>query len=265
MIGNGDYQQLDKLANPKRDAQAVAQRLSGLGFTLFDANGKKTNGPVYDLTQAHFFQALRHFADRARNREIALVYYAGHGIQIQGESYLLPVDTPKDDVELVERRAVALDRKILQRLDNRARLTVAIFDACREIPKLKRTMARSRSSGIGMDRGLALVKSRGTGRIIAYSAAAGQLTADGHGNHSPYTSVLLEQLDKNPRQSVEDLFAQVAFDFRERHGGQQPEVLNQGVKPNHHYLKPPPDESKRIHKPLKGAALSVDPSVEITF
>nr|VFK58643.1 MAG: Caspase domain-containing protein [Candidatus Kentron sp. TUN] len=170
VIGNSDYRQLDKLVNPKRDAKAVAERLSKLGFTLFDTNGRKTDGPVYDLTQEHFFDAIDHFSERAWGREIALVYYAGHGIQIGGESYLLPVDTPKKRIPLIRASGIPLDAEILQRLDNRAGLTVAVFDACREIPKLKRAMRGSRASGTGMDRGLALVKSRGTGRIVAYSA-----------------------------------------------------------------------------------------------
>ncbi|VFM96802.1 MAG: WD domain-containing protein, G-beta repeat-containing protein [Candidatus Kentron sp. G] len=194
---------------------------------------------------------------------MALVYYAGHGIQIGGESYLLPVDVPKDDVELLERRAVALDRKVLRRLDNRAELTIAVFDACREIPEsLRAALARSRGGFNPIERGLATVKSRGTGRLIAYSAAAGQVAADGQGTNSPYTTVLLEQLDNNPHQSVEDLFAQAAYDFRQRHGGQQPELLNQGVRPNYYYLKPPIEPPKPAPAPPDDAP---DPGFEVTF
>ncbi|VFM95005.1 MAG: PEGA domain-containing protein [Candidatus Kentron sp. G] len=239
VIGNSDYRHLRDLGNPKRDAEAVASRLSKLGFSLVDARGRQGTRPVYNLTQEDFFDVIDRFAEQARGKEIALVYYAGHGMQIGMKSYLLPVDTPKKKLKMIERRAIPLEKYILAPLDNRAELTVAIFDACREIPGLEEA---TRASGLGTSatRGLARIQGESqTQRLIAYSAAAGQLAADGKGRHSPYTGLLLEQLDTNPRQTVEALIAQVAHNFPGRYGGQRPEFLNQGVKPNYYYLKSP--------------------------
>ncbi|VFM94999.1 MAG: PEGA domain-containing protein [Candidatus Kentron sp. G] len=239
VIGNSDYGELRDLRNPRGDAEAVAGRLSKLGFSLVDARGRPGGRPVYDLSQEAFFDVIDRFARQARGKEIALVYYAGHGMQIGGQSYLLPVDTPKKRLKMIERRAISLERDVLEPLDNRAELTVAIFDACREIPDVEKA---TRASGLGASatRGLARVRGKSrTQRIIAYSAAAGELAADGRGRHSPYTALLLEQLDKDPHRTVETLVAQVAHDFSKRHGGQQPEFLNQGVEPNRYYLKKP--------------------------
>ncbi len=192
-----------------------------------------------NLNENNFLLTLRRFAARAKGAEIALLYYAGHGMQDARQSYLLPVDVPGGDIQLVIRNSIGLD-SLLRTLDGKAELTVAIFDACREIPDLDEAIGElTRDSGIKPSefRGLARVKIKGKSRVVAYSGAAGQLVKDGRGRHSPYTEILLKELEQ-PVGEVDDLFQQVAWNFGQRYGGQNPEVLIQGVQPGRFYFRP---------------------------
>jgi len=270
VIGNAGYEHLSPLSNPRNDAAEVAASLEALGFQLIDADGKPQSGAVHDLSENRFRLAVKRFAQAARGAEMALVYYAGHGMQFGARSYLLPVDVPKDDIDLIRANGLSLDR-LLQQLDGQAELTVAVFDACREIPELDDALDQAtRSSGLrGSDfRGLARVQSRGRNRIVAYSAAAGQLAADGSGQHSPYTEVLLEELNRSDKE-VGDLFRNVAWRFSRRHGGQEPEVLIQGVPPGRFYFKPANLQSSagirnEPELPSKPEKLSDGPDYEVT-
>ncbi len=244
VIGNAHYGNWDTLRNPTNDASAIANELKALGFTLIGADGKPSDGPVLDLGQNRFIEAYLNFAEAARGADIALIYYAGHGMQIGGRSYLLPVDVPKQRIRLIQANSVSLD-DILQELDGKARLTVAVFDACREIPELDPVVQRAvRGSGLSRSafRGLARVRGKvhtvGQGRLVAYSGAAGQVVADGgRDSHSPYTELLLEVLRKNPYQPVETIFQNVVSRFSQHYGGQTPELLIQGnVPPRHYYF-----------------------------
>lgn len=238
VIGNAAYQSLQPLANPGADARAVADKLSRIGFTLIGADGRPTQGPVLDLGSDAFPRVIAHFADAAQGAEIAFVYYAGHGMQIAGNPYLLPVDVPLVDLARIEERSQALE-SILNALDGRVQVTLAVFDACREIPELGPVVAAAmRGTGVKAEayRGLGRIQPGGSPRIVAYSAAAGRLAADGSGAHSPYTEALLAELDR-PDQEVGDLFRQAAA--RVGRDGQRPEVLIQGVAPNQFFLARP--------------------------
>ena len=150
------------------------------------------------------------------------------------------------DIDLMQRHAISLD-DVLNQLDGQARLTIAVFDACREIPEVETLVANiTRSTGIGINhyRGLARVQSKGRSRVVAFSGAAGQLVEDGQGQHSPYTEQLLNQLDQ-PQQEVGNMFRQVAYRFGQRHDGQHPEVLIQGVQPQYYYFS----QSTHVEKP----------------
>ncbi len=233
IVGNSQYQSLRPLGNPHNDAQAMADKLRSLGFTLLGISGRPSEAPLLDLTEAEFQRAVRAFARAARGSEIAFVYYAGHGLQIGSESYLLPVDVPAGNTAMIQRNAMGLE-SLLHLLDDAAELTLAVFDACREIPDLQ----QHSGGGVSGDayRGLGRVMSKGRNRIVAFSSAAGQLVEDGlDAPHSPYTSELLGYLDR-PGLEVGDLFRQVAFHFAQTRGGQEPEVLIQGVPPQRYYL-----------------------------
>jgi len=251
VIGNANYAELKNLDNPYNDARDVADRLKQLGFELLDDEA------LIDLPERDLWRKVAEFADFARDKEVAFIYYAGHGMQFKSP-HILPVDVPKDNLNLVAQESMSLD-DLLKQLDGKAKITLAIFDACREIPEYEDD---TRASGLGASefRGLQRIRTVGNSRLIAYSGGSGQLVKDGDTRNSPYTTVLLENLDKQRIEGagwdVRDLFAQVAWEFRQKHDGQEPEVINQGVQPNTFFLTDRPlidTESNPDSKPLPTA------------
>jgi len=224
VIGNGDYQALKTLKNPIRDAQAVAEQLEVLGFEL-------SGGKVFEnLDEAQFLEVVKVFKRQAEGREVALMFYSGHGVQLASSPYLLPVDVP-NNIDLTARRGINLN-DLLKDLDGKAELTVTIFDACREIPEL---VEEAKKGGFADTvRALGRIENVGRNQIIAYASAANQFALDGDGTHSPYVSTLLKYLPQ-PGWEIGDLFRQVAFELGQ-HATQQPEVLVQGVPPRTYYF-----------------------------
>jgi formylglycine-generating enzyme required for sulfatase activity len=183
IIGNGAYTKVGKLPNPTRDAVAVEAMLKAAGFDVVQRLG--------DLGGSAMRRALRDFSDHARDADIAVVFYAGHGIEVNGTNYLIPVDAVLERDIDVEDETVSLDR-VSQVLDQAKRLRLIILDACRDNPfvrSMKRTVA-TRSIG----RGLARVEVQTSDTLIAYAAKAGSTAGDGDGSNSPYTLALVKHL-----------------------------------------------------------------------
>jgi uncharacterized caspase-like protein len=183
VIGNSRYQHVPSLPNPANDAGAIALLLKGAEF---DAVETYENLGVSDMRRV-----VREFSDRTRDADIALIYYAGHGMEVGGINYLVPIDAAlRRDIDM-EDETVSLDR-LLQVMEPARRLRLVILDACRDNPFVKsmaRTMA-SRSVG----RGLARVEPTMSDTLIAFAAKAGSTAADGNKLHSPFTSALLKYL-----------------------------------------------------------------------
>ncbi|MGP0090814.1 MAG: caspase family protein [Xanthobacteraceae bacterium] len=183
VIGNGAYAKVPPLANPPNDAGAVAAMLRNGGFDVVQA---KTN-----LDLAAMRRALREFIGAARDADVAVVFYAGHGIEVNGTNYLIPVDAVLEHDFDVEDETVSLDR-VSQVIEGARRLRVVILDACRDNPfaaSMKRTLG-SRSIG----RGLGRVDVATADTLVAFAARAGSTAADGSGANSPYTTALLQHL-----------------------------------------------------------------------
>ncbi len=183
VIGNSAYQNVARLPNPAKDAAAMADMLRKAGFNV--VNSKQ------DVGNSDMRRMVRDFSDQARDADVAVVYYAGHGIEIDGTNYLLPVDTRLERDVDVEDEAVSLDR-IVRILDPVKKLRLVILDACRDNP-FQQTMKRSLSSR-GVTRGLAKVEPENPNTLVAYAAKAGSTASDGDGDHSPFTTALLQQL-----------------------------------------------------------------------
>jgi Caspase domain len=183
VIGNSAYQHVNKLPNPAKDAASMADMLKKAGFDVVDAKE--------DVGNAEMRRMVRDFSDKIRDADVALVFYAGHGIEIDGTNYLLPVDTKLERDVDVDDEAVSLDR-IVRILDPAKKLRLVILDACRDNP-FQQTMKRSLSSR-GVERGLAKVEPQNPNTLIAYAAKAGSTASDGDESHSPFTTALLKQL-----------------------------------------------------------------------
>ena len=200
VIGNSAYQNVPGLPNPINDATAIAELLRHAGFDVVDSRA--------DLGIAVIRRAIREFADVARDADIAVVYYAGHGIEVDGTNYLIPVDAILQRDTDVEDEAISMDR-LLRILEPVKRLRLIIPDACRENPftrSMKRTIA---SRAIG--RGLAKVEVVNSDTLIAFSAKAGSTALDGDGKNSPFTTALLNHL-ATPGLDLRIAFGQVRDD-----------------------------------------------------
>jgi uncharacterized caspase-like protein len=183
VVGNSAYENSAQLPNPVNDAQAVAGMFKAAGFDVVNA---RTN-----LGNLEFKRALRDFAFAANNADIAVVFFAGHGIEVKGTNYLLPVDAKLAADYDAEDEAVSLNR-VIEATENAKRLRLIILDACRDNPFIK-TMRRSVASR-AVTSGLAKVEPAGTDTIIAYAAKAGSTAEDGAGTNSPFTAALLKHL-----------------------------------------------------------------------
>ena len=186
VLGNSDYGHISRLPNPGNDAADMSAALRRLGFEVTT---------VLDADQDRLNSALRSFGRRSPQADVSLVFYAGHGIEVAGENYLLPVDARLEWDRDVEYETVPLARVL--RSTEGAGLRVVILDACRNNP-LAQTMQRtdltrsiSRGSFAELDE-----RQLGNEALVAYATEAGKTVPDGRGRNSPYTSALLEYVEE---------------------------------------------------------------------
>jgi hypothetical protein len=202
VIGNGAYVNTTKLPNPPNDASAIADTLKALGFTVVLA---------IDVDRRGFVKAIREFRNILPDSDDALFFYAGHGLQVNGENYLVPVDAVVED-ELSLDSDLILANAVLQLMGRESRVSIALLDACRDNP-MSRSLAGkgSASRSLNVARGLALVDSPAAGSIIGYATAPGDTAADGDGEHSPFTAALLKYLPTRGLE-VEQMMKRVKAD-----------------------------------------------------
>lgn len=175
VIGNGSYAGSSKLINPTNDAKAISVKLRSLGFTVTE---------LLDTDRRKLVATLSQFSKSAANADITLLFYAGHGVQIMGTNYMLPVDLNLNDLTQAPLDGISLNDVVSQYLPGKTKLV--FLDACRDNPLMQ---VASRS----VSRGLAPINvSEGT--LISYATKDGQVAQDGDGKNSPFTSALLEHL-----------------------------------------------------------------------
>jgi len=183
VIGNSAYQHSPKLDNPKNDATDMAAALKKLGFVVVEG---------FDLDKVGFDRKVRDFATALRGAAVGVLFYAGHGMQVGGANYLVPIDAKGDSAAALDFEMVRLDL-VHRTMEREAQTNVIFLDACRDNP-LARDLARSlgtRSTDVG--RGLAAVES-GIGTLISFSTQPGNVALDGAGRNSPYAGALIRQL-----------------------------------------------------------------------
>jgi uncharacterized caspase-like protein len=183
IVGNSAYKNVPILPNPVNDATAVAEFFKAARFDdvqlLLDAN------------VAEMRHALGTFTDQSADADIAVVYFAGHGMEVDGVNYLIPTDAKLARDFDVEDEALSLDR-VLKSVEAARRLRLVILDACRDNP-FARTIKRSVASR-SIGRGLGKVDPSVPNTLIAYSAKAGSVALDGDAKNSPFTSSVLQEL-----------------------------------------------------------------------
>ena len=186
VVGNSTYAHIGRLPNPDNDARDISSALRRLGFEVTTE---------FDADRVELTQALRAFARRSAGADVSLVFYAGHGIEMDGVNYLVPIDARLERDVDVRYETVTLDDLLVS--TSGASLRLVILDACRNNPlarSMQRTAAtRTVSGGSFADLNEDLL---GDETLVAYAAAAGTTAADGRGRNSPYTAALLAYLEE---------------------------------------------------------------------
>jgi uncharacterized caspase-like protein len=183
VLGISSYEHVAKLPNPSNDASAMANLLKKAGFDVVES--------YRDVGIAALRRAVGDFSDKAQDADVAVVFYAGHGIEVDGTNYLVPADAKLARDFDIEDEALSLDR-LLRAIEPAKRLRLVMLDACRDNPfskTMKRTVA-SRSVG----RGLAKIEPTMSDTLIAFAAKAGSVALDGDNANSPFTTALLENI-----------------------------------------------------------------------
>ena len=208
VIGNASYVDQTPLKNPINDARAVAAKLQEIGFEVTYKE---------DLKVREFGRALGSFERTLSSSDISLIYYAGHGIEVDGENYLIPVDAELRNASDVKFETVMLQDAVSASL-NTGKLSMVLIDACRDNPFAKSMKGKNRSIG----RGLSVVDAQRSkvDQIISFAAESGEFAEDGNGDNSPYATALIDLLDE-PNLEVGKLFRKLGDSVESMTKGKQ--------------------------------------------
>lgn len=201
VIGNAAYQGAPALRNPVNDARAMSNALNGLGFQVIE---------VTDASQKEMNRAITTFGSKLDAETVALFFYAGHGLQVKGKNYIVPVDAQIEMESAIASEAVGVDA-VLEQL-NSSPISIVVLDACRNNP-FERSFRKMGGGGLAqMD--------APKGSFIAYATAPGKTAADGDGKNGLFTQELLKQINE-PGLSLESVFKRVRSSVSAKSGDAQ--------------------------------------------
>ncbi|HEY9844443.1 MAG: SUMF1/EgtB/PvdO family nonheme iron enzyme [Candidatus Sericytochromatia bacterium] len=226
VIGNGDYKTLGRLANPVNDAREMARTLEKLGFRVV----LRENVPDVD----QFLAAMHEFSSQLTPDSVALIFYAGHGVQVNGINYLIPTQVQIASEREIPYRALNLDDLIQTLQEGKSRLNILVLDACRDNPFVQ--------SSRSLQRGLAIVQNQPNNFLVAYATAPGKTASDGlgTGEHGLFTQELLKAI-ATPGLSIEQVFKRVRINVKQlSHDQQVPE--ERSVLTEDFFFAPAPGE-----------------------
>ena len=196
VIGNGSYKHAAALSNPANDATDMANKLTSLGFDVVRGINLDFDG---------MRGTLRDYIRKLDGADLALFYYAGHGLQVNGQNYLAPVDARLNTENDLDFEAIPI-RVILSAMERNTKTNLVFLDACRDNP-LAKNLARSMGTrALSVGQGLAKIGS-GVGSLIAFATQPGNVALDGTGRNSPFTAALLEHLGTPGQDVSRDLIA----------------------------------------------------------
>ncbi len=244
VIGNTEYKAVTPLQNAGNDAEGVAAALREIGFEV-DVKLDLTNGQLSD--------AFRQFHRKSTGAKIAIVYYAGHGIEIEKSNYLIPVDAVLERTADVYFEAVPMENAMLA-VEGASELSLVILDACRNNPFAANIRQSGGTRSVG--RGLALVEPTGNS-LVAYAAKGGTTAFDGDGENSPYAEALMEAL-REPDVELSLLFRKVRDRVLETTNGEQEPFVYGSLSAKELFL----NSSGGAAKPEKPTD-TVEPNVQV--
>lgn len=201
VIGNSNYKAGQPLANPANDASDFARKLRELGFNRVVLG--------VNLDRRAMRKALREFRDALRPGDVALAYYAGHGVMVGGVNYMVPIDAKLEDEDDVKDDAMPMDDLLKMMEESRTRTNILMLDACRDNPfKLTSRTRATKWPGLSSMQDIA-----GEGTQIIYAARPGKVAIDGTGRNGVFTTALLTHID-TPGLTLNDLVGRLADDVR---------------------------------------------------
>src|SRR5258708_5188993 len=206
VVGNSAYQSVPRLENPRNDALLIADTLGRLGFVLVGG------GAQVDLDKAQFDSVVQRFGNQLIGADVALFYYAGHGLQVRGANYLVPVTANPSRETDVDFQMVEVAIVLRQMESAGTKLNLVLVDACRNNPFGGRGLRAS-------DGGLAQMRAP-EGTLLSYATQPGSVALDGNDGHSPYTRALVDTIQK-PGLDVLQAFNQVGLIVKRATGSSQ--------------------------------------------
>lgn len=210
VIGNGAYPSAGRLPNTKNDASDIGRALARLGFEVLEG---------IDQNKRDMERLVRHFGTKLPGADIAFFFYAGHGIQVSGENYLVPVDARLESEGDVDFESLAL-RLVLKQMEREAKTSILILDACRNNPLATNLARKMATRNTRVDVGLSPIQSA-VGTLIAYSTQPNNVALDGEGRrNSPYTEALLAHIEQ-PGRDLASALNMVRADVVRATGGRQ--------------------------------------------
>ena len=224
VIGVGRYQHAPALTNPANDVRLIGPALQKLDFDV-----QIIIDPDYETLK----QALRDFGRRLEGAKVALFFYAGHGVQVSGRNYLLPVNAAL--AREPDLRYEAFDvQAVLDEMDTPGRVNLVFLDACRDNPLSRSLAARMGNRGSAIDRGLARIETQTGGTLIAYATAPGDVAADGDRN-SPFTAALARHI-ATPGLDVRQMLTRVRGDVQAATSGKQRPWVNESLDADFYFV-----------------------------
>ena len=255
VIGNANYKHGKPLRNPHQDAEAIADLLGRLGFELTASPSQRDRYWHADLDLISMKRIIADFGIAAEKADMAVVYFAGHGLEVDGNNYLLPVDAELEHVRRVRAETASLS-ELLDEVDGVKQLPLVILDACRDNPFTGRM--RGLDDMRSFRSGLAEIEPSGD-VLVAYAARQGLKAQDGpEGGNSPYAEALVEHL-ATPNIDLRILLGRVRDTVRDKTGHRQHPHFSGSLGGNEIYLAQkseaaPPGQcnrqlpTKRVHK-----------------
>ncbi|MCP1611898.1 formylglycine-generating enzyme required for sulfatase activity [Azospirillum lipoferum] len=228
VIGVSNYRNAPELVNPRNDAKAIGEALRALNFTVDEQ---------YDLDARGFATALRQFGLKASQADVAVIFYAGHGIQVNGVNYLLPADAQLERERDLVYEAIPLNLPMGE-LAGARKLGILILDACRNNPFVDR-LTRSGSNRNQAHPGFGSVDDTPSDTLVAMATRADQLAEDGTGDHSPFSAALLQHL-QTPGLELSLFFRNVRDTVKQATNGRQEPFVYGSLGATPFYFNPRP-------------------------
>lgn len=254
VIGNGDYENTQILQNPVNDAVLLTAALGRVGFEVIS---------VSDGSRQSMLGALREFGRSAEGADVALFFYAGHGLEVAGRNWLLPVNANIETSSDLPVNAVRVD-DVLEVMElSQARMRVVILDACRNNP-LPRSITRS------LGRGLAKIETSAAGTMVVFAAAPGKVALDGGGANSPFSAALAAHIDR-PGVEIRQMIGRVRADVMAATNDRQVPWVNEAIVGDYYLAgqdttSDDGNASASDRRPVRaGVASADDVSIELEF